>query len=96
MKFNYECNENKNLMLKQRRGVNFDDVITAIEDDKLLADLKHHNQKKYPGQRIFVVEIERYGYVIPYVERASQNDLKTVFLKTVYASRKFTKKYIQP
>ena len=47
------------------------------------------NQDRYPGQRISVVLIEGYAYLVPYVE-----DEDEIFLKTIIPSRKATKLYI--
>jgi len=74
----------KNDLLRRRRGVSFPMVIEAIADKGILLDFAHPNQAKYPGQRVFVVELEGYAYCVPYV-----TDGDTWFLKTIYPSRKF-------
>ena len=48
------------------------------------------NQTKYKGQRGYVIEIEGYAYMVPYVE---DNDV--IFLKTIFPSRKYTKMYLK-
>ena len=80
----------KNEKLKTGRKISFEDVILAIENNKLLDDLKHPNKEKYPNQNIFIlmIEIKNYVYIIPYVE--SENE---IFLKTIIPSRKMNKKY---
>jgi len=55
----------------------------------LLDAIKHPNQKKYPGQMIFIVNIEEYVYIVPFVENS-----EVIFLKTVIPSRKMTKQYL--
>jgi len=55
----------------------------------LLDVIKHPNKDKYPNQKIFIVEINDYAYMIPYVESEEE-----VFLKTIIPSRKATKKYL--
>ena len=62
----------------------------AVESGYLLDSYNHPNQKRYPGQKIMVVEIEDYAYLVPYVR-----DEEKVFLKTVIPSRKATKKYLR-
>ena len=47
------------------------------------------NQKHMPNQRVFVVDVEGYAYVVPFVE-----DEVEVFLKTIIPSRKATRKYL--
>lgn len=38
---------------------------------------------------MFVVEIENYIYLVPFIEKEDE-----IFLKTIYPSRKATKKYL--
>ena len=49
----------------------------------------HPNADNYAHQRIFVVAIEAYVYLIPYVK--SETD---IFLKTIIPSRKARKIYL--
>lgn len=82
--------EEKNRKLKEERGVCFEDVVFKIERGEVLDLLEHPNQERYPGQKIFVVEIEGYAYLVPFVETKDE-----VFLKTVIPSRKATKQYLR-
>jgi uncharacterized DUF497 family protein len=84
--WNYEKNE----LLKQERNVSFDQVLKAIENGNLLDILQHPNRIKYPNQRIFVIELENYVYVVPFVENETE-----IFLKTIIPSREMTKKYLK-
>ena len=86
----YSWNNDKNEKLKKERGVSFEDVIYYIENEKLRAILKHKNQERYPGQKIYVVEINNYVYLVPFIETE-----KEIFLKTIIPSRKATKKYLE-
>ena len=79
----------KNVRLEAERGVRFEDVVYHIEHGRLLDVLEHPDQAKYPRQRIFVVEIEDYAYLVLFVEDANE-----VFLKTIIPSRKATKQYL--
>ena len=85
----FDWNADKNQQLIADRGVSFEEVIFFIQEGRLLDDLKHPNEKKYPRQRIFVVDIDDYAYLIPYVE-----DKEVIFLKTIIPSRVATKQYI--
>jgi len=89
--YRIEFSEEKNLLLKETRGVGFEDVIVAIEEKKILKDLKHNN-KKYSHQRILVIKREEYVYAVPYVIDAKS---KVIFLKTVYPGRVLTGKYMK-
>lgn len=85
----FDWNQEKNRQLKRDRGVSFEEVIVAINEDHLLAVGEHHQPKQYPKQKIFVVEINSYAYLVPFIE-----DEEKVFLKTIIPSRKATKTYL--
>ena len=85
----FRWDEDKNLLLIKSRGISFEDVINAISSGNLLADEPHFNNKKYPNQGIFYVLVKNYVYCVPYVE---END---IFLKTIYPSRKATKRFLK-
>ena len=82
-------NTEKSVALKASRGVCFEDVVFYIERGDILDDYQHPNQQTYPGQRIMVVCIENYVYLVPYVENEEE-----LFLKTIIPSRKATQKYL--
>jgi uncharacterized DUF497 family protein len=84
-----DWNEAKNAWLKIERGIGFEDVQTAIDEGKLLDNVAHPNQKQYPRQRILIVIIENYVFLVPFIE-----DEEKLFLKTIYPSRKFTRSYL--
>lgn len=85
----FDWDEKKNSLLKELREVSFEDVQIAIEGGRVLDEIDHPNKKRYPNQRILVVEIENYAYYVPYVE-----DEEKIFLKTIFPSRRATKKYL--
>lgn len=85
----FDWNPEKNRQLVERREISFERVISAIERDGLLDVLEHPNQERYPGQMIYVVEIERYVYLVPFVTAADGSR----FLKTIIPSRKATRDY---
>ena len=80
----------KNLKLKLERAVSFEDVQTAIEENNILEDKLHPNQKRYPNQKMMVVEINNYAYLVPYVENGDR-----LFLKTIIPSRKATRDHVK-
>jgi hypothetical protein len=79
----------KSLKLKASRGICFEDIVFYIEKGNILDDYLHPNQKQYPTQRIMVIGINNYAYLVPYVE-----DEEELFLKTIIPSRKATNKYL--
>ena len=78
-------NDDKNKLLKQKRGIGFEIIETLIENGEILDILANSN---YPNQKNFVFEIEQYVVSVPVVE--SENE---IFLKTIFKSRKLHKKH---
>lgn len=91
MAFDIRFNEEKNQLLKATRGIGFDELIPLIERGELFAD-KEHISNNHPNQRIYVVRIGKYAYVVPYILNTRK---KEIFLKTIYPSRKLTKQYLK-
>ena len=81
----------KNELLKSDRGISFEEIVYHIERGDLLDILENRNQRRYAGQRVFVVNVQDYAYLVPFVESETE-----VFLKTIIPSRKGTKKYLRP
>lgn len=81
--------EEKNRVLKEGRGVSFEMVLQAMEDNRLLDVLEHPNKDRYGGQRMYVVEIDRYAYIVPFEDKDDERILKTIF-----PSRRYTRLYI--
>lgn len=80
----------KNQKLLRSRGVCFEDVIVAIKEGRLLDTVKHPNGENYPNQHLYVIKIQGYVYMVPFVE-----ETEYIFLKTVIPSRKYTKRYLK-
>jgi len=85
----FSWNHEKNTALIQERGISFEEIVFHIEKGDVLDLLEHPNQARYPNQRIFVVDVEGYAYLVPFVE-----DDVEVFLKTIIPSRKATRDYL--
>ncbi len=86
MAFIIKFNEEKNQLLKATRDISFEDVLEALKEGNLLTDISHPS-KKHPRQRIYVIKIKEYIYVVPYVLNTEKQE---IFLKTIYPSRVFT------
>ncbi len=91
MAFTIKFNEEKNQLLKTTRGISFEDAQDVIEKGYLLADIVHPS-KKHSHQQMYVVQIKRYIYAVPYIINAKKRE---IFLKTVYPSRVLTKRYMK-
>ena len=82
-------NAEKSLPLKAERGVSFEEVLSAIAQGGLIAVMDHPNRVKYGHQKMLVVRIRGYAYLVPYVE--SENE---IFLKSIMPSRKATRDFL--
>lgn len=86
----YRWNAEKNESLKAARGLSFEHVVVAVESGGLLDIADHPNKAKYPRQKVMVVAIDNYAYLVPYVE---EDDY--YFLKTVIPSRRATREKVK-
>lgn len=86
----FEWDDEKNEELKHDRGISFEEAVFYIANGFMLDIIAHPQQNKYPNQKMFVINIDSYVYLVPFVESE-----ETVFLKTIIPSRKATKKYLK-
>lgn len=84
----YEWNPEKNEWLKKERAISFEEVIFHLSQGDVWKVADHPDQKKYPGQKIYFVNIEGYIYLVPHILSEEH-----IFLKTIIPSRKATKDY---
>ncbi len=75
----------KNEILKRERGMSFEEIAHLIVSGQVIGIEENPG---YPNQRMYVLEIDNYAIIVPYVENDDE-----IFLKTAFPSRKFTKKY---
>lgn len=85
----FTWNPDKNEWLKREHGISFEEVVFHIEAGDEVDVFEHPNQGRYPGQKISVVLVEGYAYLVPYVETESE-----IFLKTIIPSRKASRQYM--
>ena len=76
--------------LRGRHCLGFEQVVVAIESGAVLATMPHPNLVRYPGQRIMVLNIDDYAFLVPFVE-----DEDHFFLKTIIPSRRATRDFIK-
>ncbi len=86
----FRWDNEKNELLKNARGVCFEQVVLLMEKGEVIDTIEHPNQERYPGQKIAVVLIDAYAYLVPYAEHNGE-----IFLKTIIPSRKATNKYVR-
>ena len=86
-RFNWDTEKNKKLI--KERNISFEEVIIFIEQGNIL-DIVDNSNPRYKHQRMFVVNIKNYIYLVPFTE----ND-EAYFLKTIFPSRKAAREYFQ-
>ena len=82
-------NEDKNNRLIKVRNISFEHIIEKLVNEDIVNIISHHNNQKYSKQQIFIIKLDDYIYLVPFIEEDSY-----IFLKTIIPSRKYTKKYL--
>ena len=86
----FDWDEVKNEDLLRERNISFEEIVWCVEQKEGLLDIiDHPNQAKFAHQKLFIVALRGYVYIVPFVE-----DEHKIFLKTIYPSRKLTRKYL--
>ena len=75
----------KNEFLKAERGICFEEIALIIESGLILGIEENPG---HSNQKIYILEINGYAVIVPFVEYDEE-----IFLKTAFPSRKYTKKY---
>ena len=65
-------------------------LTVAVEAGALIEIVPHPKPAKYPRQKIMVVEVGGYAYLVPFVEEEDH-----FFLKTIIPSRRATRDFIE-
>ena len=86
----FQWDNEKNEWLKEYRNICFEQVVILFEREDVLDVIEHPNQDSYPDQKIAIVNINDYAYLVPFLQ-----DGEEIFLKTVIPSRKATNKYVR-
>ena len=86
----FRWDNEKNEWLKKNRGVCFEEVVVLMERKDVLDIIEHPNQDKYPAQKIAIVKIDDYAYLVPYMQES-----EAIILKTIIPSRSATNKYVR-
>ena len=75
----------KNEILKAKRGISFEEIALLNESGHILGIEENPGRS---NQKIYILEIENYAFIVPFVEKDNE-----IFLKTAFPSRKYTKRY---
>ena len=81
----FNWNAEKNEILKQKRGISFEEIVYLIQSDCLLGIEENPG---YPNQKIYIVNVDNYAVIVPFIETDTE-----IFLKTAFPSRKYTKQF---
>ena len=84
----FNWNKEKNHFLIKERDIGFDTIINCIENGNLIDIIDNPNQKKYKGQKVYIVKCKEYYYIIPFTETKTE-----IYLITIIPSRKIKKIY---
>lgn len=86
----FEFEQEKSELLKNTRGISFEEIIALMDEQHILDVIEHPNKGKYGHQKIFVMLIDDYVYLVPFVKQGNK-----FFLKTIIPSRKARKAYLK-
>ncbi len=85
----YNWNKEKNISLIKDRWISFEEVVYAIKGGKILDVIKNPSWN-YNNQYCYIIEINNYVYLVPFIINKDE-----YFLKTIYPSRKYNKIYLK-
>jgi uncharacterized DUF497 family protein len=88
MVFNWD--NDKNERLKCEWGVSFERVVFLIQHGLILDILEHPSKERYKEQKLYIINIDNYAYVVPFVDEGNER-----FLKAIFPSRKYTQIYLK-
>lgn len=77
MEKSFSWSESKNAWLKRERGVGFEEIVEAIAED--LLDVRENSSRGHRNQRVFIVRIGNYPWVVPFQETEREIVLITAF-----------------
>lgn len=69
--------------------MSFEEAAFLIEKGMTL-DVLQNPSGKYKDQKIALIELDNYVYVVPFIEEKDK-----ILLKTIFPSRKYTKEYLE-
>jgi len=86
----HNWNPDKNELLKHTRGISFNDIVYYLEHGHLIEIIEHPDQDLYKNQKMYIMNISDYIYLVPFMESEDE-----IFMKTIIPSRKATKQYLE-
>jgi uncharacterized DUF497 family protein len=74
----FRWSKRKNHFLRTERGISFEEIVEAMAQGRLL-DVRENKSRNHRGQRIFIVDVHDYPWVVPFDETETEIILKTAF-----------------
>ena len=84
---NYKWDDQKNFKLIKERNISFEEIVFYISEGHMIDIVENSN---YPGQQIYVLLINDYIYLVPFIETKNE-----IHLITAFKSRKAKKIYLK-
>ena len=88
----YAWDDAKNELLREVQGISFEEIVIEIDGGNVVDVLEHPHPGWYPNQQVYLVRHLDYVFVVPFVRDTERQE---IFLKTIYPSRRFTRKYLR-
>ena len=85
----FQWSTDKDQYLRENNGIGFEEIVVAIESGYLLS-IEENPSSNFHNQKIMIVNVKDYAYVVPFIETETE-----IFLKTIFPSRKATKMYLK-
>lgn len=85
--WDYAFDPEKNAWLTRSARGQLEPIIALIEGGKLIHVLERPDKERYPNQLLYEVDVDGYVYIVPVIK-----DGRRLFLKTIFPSRKATRK----
>ena len=63
----------KNEILKQERGISFEEIAYLIESGQILGIEENPSR---PNQKMYILEIDNYAIIVPYVENDNERGIQ--------------------
>jgi len=70
--------------------VDEEEIVIAIEDGSVIDIVKHTDPDRYQNQLIYLIDYRNYIWAVPHIVDKENGE---IFLKTIYPSRRLTRKY---
>ena len=83
----FSWDEEKNQKLIKERGISFEVIVSYIEEGQVVDIIQ--GKGKYSHQKQYIVAVNSYIYVVPFVEEEIR-----IFLKTIIPNRKLTRHFL--